>query len=81
MYHDLQKQLVLHLLLLMVIMKELDWFFQMVHLIGLMKENMWIPCLDHDVEKNLVLHLLILMVLMKELGLVLQMASMIVLKK
>ena len=66
MDHDFQKKLVLHLLLLMMPMKELGWVLQMARLIVLVKENLRVHCLNHDLEKKLVLHLLLLMLLMKE---------------
>ena len=66
MDHDLEKKLVLRLLLLMALIKELGWVLQMDPLIVILKENLSFTCLDHDLEKKLVLHLLLLMLPMKE---------------
>ena len=62
MDHELEKKLVLHLLLLMVLMEELGWVLHMARLVVVMKENLSVPCLYHDSEKKLVLQLLLLMV-------------------
>ena len=65
--NNLEKKLVLHWLLMMVLMEELDWVLHIAPLIVLMKENLSVPCLDHEFKKELVLHLLLLMVTIKEL--------------
>ena len=62
--HDLEKKLVLHLLLLMVLMKELGWILQMDRLIILMKANLLVTCLEDDLEIKLILHLILRMVMM-----------------
>ena len=67
MDHDLEKKLVLRLLLLMALIKELGWVLQMDPYSNLQPSNLSVPCLDNDSEEKLVLHLLLLMVLMKEL--------------
>ena len=68
MDHELEKQLVLHLLLLMVLMKKLVWVIQIARLIFIVKDNLKFPCLYHELEKKLLLHLILLMVPMKKTG-------------
>ena len=59
LYLDLEKKLVLNLLLLMVLMKELGWVLQMATLMIITKENLRFPGLDLDLEKQVRYQLLL----------------------
>ena len=45
------------------LMKELSCILQSAPLMGVMKANLKVPCLELDLDKKLVLYLVILMVL------------------